>query len=190
MAIEHLLSVADYLDYVAHLPPDAPVPELMNGRFVVAARPALRHARFQRDVLTAIAAFIHNHQLPGEILPEVEVVLDDFSIVVPDLAYCSATNPAQRLTDERIYGPPEVIGEIASPSTRLYDLQEKFLAYLRVGVQEYWVIDPYRPAGDRFWIYSRIEHDPDSQMPTFRRLEGGPSASRFFAGIVFDPSLV
>lgn len=189
MAIQHLLSVADYHDYVAHLPPDAPVPELMNRRFVVAARPVLNHARYVRDILQTIGSYIQSNQLAGEVFPEVEVVLDTFTVVVPDIVFVAPGGLA-KLAPERITGAPDFVCEITSPSAASYDAHEKFLAYLRAGVCEYWLVDPAAPSDARFTVYERIAQHPASHMPTFQLVGHDPAASRIFPGLAIDPGLL
>ncbi len=46
------------------------------------------------------------------------------------------------LTDSRIVGAPDLVIEIASPSTAGYDRREKQDAYAQTGVREYWITDP------------------------------------------------
>ncbi len=43
---------------------------------------------------------------------------------------------------EGLYGPPDLVVEIASPSTATYDRDKKLHAYERGGVLEYWIADP------------------------------------------------
>lgn len=190
MAIEQLYTVAEYDDYVRRLPPEAPNTELINGRLVVAARPVRRHARYQRELLGAINTYIREHQLPGEVLPEFEVLMDEHTLLIPDLAYIIEDSPLGRMTEERLYGAPEWACEIASPSTRANDEQEKYLAYLRAGVREYWQVDPDRPAGQRFQLYERVEEGTISGKPTYRPFDGGPAASCLFPGIIIDANLL
>jgi Uma2 family endonuclease len=190
MVIEQLLNVADYDDYVRHLPPEAPLPELMNGRFVVVARPTRRHMHYAQQLFLAIDAYLRAHQRAGEILTEFEIVLDEHTVLVPDLAYIEANSPRGRMTEERLYGAPDLVCEILSPSTRVYDVQDKYLAYLRAGVREYWLVDPDGPAGERFILFARIEEGTASTKPAYRRIAGGPAAARILPGIALDTALL
>ncbi len=38
--------------------------------------------------------------------------------------------------------PTDLVIEVASPSTAIYDRHEKYTLYARVGVPEYWIADP------------------------------------------------
>ncbi|HEY7349844.1 MAG TPA: Uma2 family endonuclease [Ktedonobacterales bacterium] len=190
MAIEQLRTVADYYAYVDSLPPESPKTELINGRIVVAARPVIRHARYLRDILEAINVYIRTHHLAGEVFPEIEIVLDEHTILVPDILYTETNSPLSRLASERLYGAPEWVCEILSPSTQANDEQDKYLAYLKAGVREYWLVDPDAPAGGRFRLFERVAEGPTSGMPAFQRIEGGPVNSRLFPGIKIDEGLL
>ncbi|MDA3940128.1 MAG: Uma2 family endonuclease [Spirochaetia bacterium] len=61
------------------------------------------------------------------------------TVVQPDISvFCDKT----KLDDRGGNGAPDLIIEILSPSTASKDLKEKFFLYERVGVKEYWVVDP------------------------------------------------
>ena len=156
-----------------------------------AARPSRRHMRYMRFILKSLESYIDSHQLKGELLLEFEVALDAHTILIPDLAYRSEESTLGRMTEQRLYGAPEFACEIASPSTRLIDAQEKFLAYLRAGVKEYWITDPDNSSGKRFILYERIEGKTDTDLPTFQEIAGNdPTQSRMFPGIQIEASLL
>ncbi|MHB1702308.1 MAG: Uma2 family endonuclease, partial [Acidobacteriaceae bacterium] len=62
--------------------------------------------------------------------------------------------------DKRIIGVPTLVVEILSPSTASHDFVRKMNLYQRIGVPEYWIIDPiltsinvYRHDGERLlWM--------------------------------------
>ncbi|MCF6336101.1 MAG: Uma2 family endonuclease [Spirochaetales bacterium] len=61
------------------------------------------------------------------------------TVVQPDISvFCDET----KLDDRGANGAPDLIIEILSPSTASKDLKEKFFLYERVGVKEYWIVDP------------------------------------------------
>lgn len=74
-------------------------------------------------------------RLPGGFITD-----DDVDTVVqPDISvFCDE----EKLDDRGGNGAPDLIIEILSPSTASKDLKEKFFLYERVGVKEYWVVDP------------------------------------------------
>jgi len=188
MAIVQLYTLSDYEALTERLAPELPTPELIDGRIVMpAARPSRRHMRYVREVLGTINSYIRDHQLAGEILPEFEVMLDAYTVPVPDLMYAIEEKPAEK----RIYEPPVFVCEIASPSTRITDAQEKFLVYLRAGVKEYWIVDPDNPAGKRFTLYERAGGTSETDPLMFQEIAGNdPTQSRTFPGIQIETALL
>jgi Uma2 family endonuclease len=64
--------------------------------------------------------------------------------VEPDLLYVSRERAPLILTQKHFTGAPDIVVEIASPSTRRRDSTIKLRLYERSGVPEYWVVDPDR----------------------------------------------
>lgn len=61
------------------------------------------------------------------------------TVVQPDISvFCNK----KKLDDKGAIGAPDLIVEILSPSTAAKDLREKFYLYEKVGVKEYWIVDP------------------------------------------------
>ncbi|MEQ1898500.1 MAG: transposase [Vicinamibacterales bacterium] len=75
-----------------------------------------------------------------------------FDVVEPDLLYMSNERAAQILTDLNVQGVPELVLEIASPSTRRRDASLTRALYDRTGVSESWIVEP---TGDRVRAYRR-----------------------------------
>jgi Uma2 family endonuclease len=63
----------------------------------------------------------------------------DDTVVEPDITV--VCDPA-KLDDRGCKGPPDMVIEIASPSTARYDRVVKFNKYREAGVREYWIADP------------------------------------------------
>ncbi len=59
----------------------------------------------------------------------------------PDISYLAAEHMS-RLKERGIEGPPDIVVEALSPSTRRYDLTIKLPLYLEYGVREVWIVDP------------------------------------------------
>ncbi len=52
-----------------------------------------------------------------------------------------------------IYGVPDMVVEVLSPSTRVRDLTVKKDAYETNGVKEYWIVDPYMKTVDVYVLH-------------------------------------
>jgi Uma2 family endonuclease len=75
-------------------------------------------------------------------LPENGETADDkiTTVVCPDIiVVCDES----KLSDDRCCtGAPDLVVEIASPSTSHYDMHRKYELYERHGVLEYWIVEP------------------------------------------------
>jgi Uma2 family endonuclease len=65
----------------------------------------------------------------------------------PDLLFIAQEN-LERLTDDRLIGPADLIVEVISEDSVRRDRDDKFREYSEAGVREYWIIDP-RPGKQR-----------------------------------------
>ena len=128
-------------DYDA-LPEDARA-ELIDGQFYDLGE---AHSGHQ-----AVAGFIYreflNHVLKngGDCVPflPIDVVLDndDKTVVCPDVAIVCDRS---KLKNGRLFGAPDFVLEVLSPSTRKKDMHLKLHKYSNAGVREYWMVDPVK----------------------------------------------
>jgi Uma2 family endonuclease len=71
------------------------------------------------------------------------VRVDEQTYVIPDAVFVSRERRAI-IGAMELAGAPDLIVEILSPSTRRRDLMTKRALFARIGVREYWLIDPDR----------------------------------------------
>jgi len=115
--------------------------ELLDGELYVSAAPSKRHQR----LLGRLYRLIYDHVGPGGLgevfFAPVDVWLSDTDRTQPDLVYLSSERLS--LYGERILqGAPDLLVEVASPSTRMADLVAKRTRFESNGVREYWIADP------------------------------------------------
>lgn len=115
--------------------------ELIDGEVIRKSAPAPIHQRISRTIAFAMHQHVTQHQL-GEILyAPIDVFLDDNNAPQPDIVFVGA-NQADIVTNDGIEGVPTLVVEIISPSSIVRDRKDKYAVYERVGVPEYWLIDP------------------------------------------------
>src|SRR5690348_782967 len=115
--------------------------EVIRGELFVSPAPKIPHQRMVRELLVQLHDYLTRHNL-GEVLPgPFEVQFTDDSAVQPDLLVVLDTQRS-RLTPERHHGPPALVIEIISYSSKRTDRLQKRALYLEEGVSEYWVVDP------------------------------------------------
>jgi Uma2 family endonuclease len=138
------------------LPDDGLRHEIIHGDHYVTASPVTRHQRISGRLLVALQSYLDAHP-SGEVFhAPFDVVMSFHDVVVPDLIYVSHSR-AHLVTTKNLQGAPDLVIEILSPSTRPRDEHLKRDLYERVGVEEYWLVDPdhnvvtiYRREGSRF----------------------------------------
>ena len=70
---------------------------------------------------------------------DVQLDCDDKTVVQPDvLVVCDRS----KYKNGRVFGAPDLVIEVLSPSTRRKDMQLKMYKYSEAGVREYWMVDP------------------------------------------------
>jgi Uma2 family endonuclease len=69
------------------------------------------------------------------------VVLQRDTVAVPDAVFVAARN-ARIVEREGVFGSPDLIVEVLSPSTARIDRTRKSRLYARAGVKHYWLLDP------------------------------------------------
>jgi Uma2 family endonuclease len=83
----------------------------------------------------------------------------------PDLLFV-AEEHSERLKENYLDGPADLVIEITSPESRLRDRGEKFAEYELGGVKEYWLIDPERKEVDFYRLDERGRYrltEPDRE---------------------------
>jgi Uma2 family endonuclease len=123
------------------LPDDGLRHELIDGVHYVTASPVTRHQRILRRLAVEIELWLRDHPTGEMFFAPLDVVLSRHDVVVPDLIYISAAR-SEGLEAKGLFAAPDLAVEILSPSTRRRDETLKRQLYDRVGVAEYWLIDP------------------------------------------------
>ncbi len=155
--------------------PDEPRCELLYGSLVLTPSPVVRH----QHVVVHLLQILHGHARKGEglaLVAPLDVRLADHSIVQPDLIFVSAER--REILRERIFGAPDLLVEVLSPSTARRDLGEKLKLYAESAVAEYWLVDP---EGETFEFLENRDGVFVVRLP-----EDGIYRSRVVAGLTLD----
>lgn len=123
-------------------PEDGKRHELIDGEHYVTPSPSTRHQRLLGNLYYLIRGWLETQPVGTVFFAPYDVVFSEFDVVEPDLLYLSAARAAEVVTPQHVRGVPELVVEIASRGTRRRDETIKRRLYERVGVDEYWVVDP------------------------------------------------
>jgi Uma2 family endonuclease len=133
------LTVAD-LDLT---PDDGCRYELDDGVLVVSPAPVTIHQR----VLHRLEVLLEAACPPEfEVLPGPGVEMSEIQYRIPDLVVVRSASIG--VADKNVTRPPELVVEIASPSTASYDRGRKKTIYAQFGIPAYWIVvpDPDQPS--------------------------------------------
>lgn len=135
-------------------PEDGKRHELIDGVHYVTASPGLGHQELLGRLYLAIGNFLVGRRHLGRVfLSPLEVVLSYDDVVEPDLLFV-AGDQQDILTEANVQGPPALVVEILSPSTRRRDEGIKRKLFEEKGIREYWIVDP---KGLRVTVFRRTD---------------------------------
>jgi Uma2 family endonuclease len=114
--------------------------ELVYGVVREPAMPNYQHQRIATRLIARLHAHVEQTGI-GEVLAPMDVVLDDKEalVVQPDIVFVSRDRLAT--IKERIWGAPDLVIEILSPSSAMRDRTIKVGWFRQYGVRECWLID-------------------------------------------------
>ncbi len=129
--------------------------ELINGHLVGRKSPSIRHQELVGNVLMAIKIFTRKKQLGKVFSAPLDTVLDDGNAYHPDVLFVKKDR--YHILDEKeevVIGAPDLVVEILSKGTAIYDKGAKKDIYEKYGVREYWLIEPRNKSIE---IYAFVE---------------------------------
>jgi Uma2 family endonuclease len=159
-----------YDDYLL-FPDDGRRHELIDGEHYVTPAPSLRHQEISKRLFLALSDYLRARPLGQLFYAPVDVVPTEVDVVEPDLLYVSNEHTA--ILGDPVRGAPDLVIEIVSPGSRRTDEVVKRKLYERVGVREYWVVDPeleivkvYRRDDERFTRAGESSRDEGHSLGT------------------------
>lgn len=173
------MSLAEFLA----LPEDDNLPvkyELEFGELVEVTRPRFEHNELAHELEHAIRVYVRQHRL-GRVSGDILVILDEEKDLTyaPDIVFV-ATEHLDRIREGRVYGAPELVVEILSPTTAERDTGIKRRIYHAYGVQWYWLVDMERQTVEEYrWM-------PEGYLLTQIVLHGEVFRPKLFPDLTID----
>ena len=141
------------------LPEGAPY-QLIGGELIMVPAPNPRHQIILGNIVEKVRQFTKG--LGITLFSPVDVYLGEEDAYQPDMIFISKQRQ-EIVKQDGIYGAPDLVVEILSPSTAYYDIKKKFKVYERYGVKEYWIVDPEMKGVDVFLLKSNGEFELSSK---------------------------
>ena len=178
---------ATYIAYRA-LPEDAPRYEIIAGAGSLTPSPNRYHQLVSARLYKRLSDFVEANELGEVYYAPFDVILSENDVVNPDILFVARARLAI-IHYEGVFGPPDLVVEIISPTSTRRDLEQKLALYARYGVREYWIADPASQTVD-IWISAGAPLDTRQVLAGEGTLVSGilPGLeipmSRIFAGLL------
>ena len=126
------------MNHIATNQDEHTIVEKIEGREVLMSpRPAIKHQIIAGNIHHIFRRYLKGKRCKAFFEPD--VFLDEQNNFVPDvLIVCDR----DKIKPNGIYGAPDLVVEILSPSTAAKDKGIKKAVYEKTGVKEYWIVDP------------------------------------------------
>jgi Uma2 family endonuclease len=157
--------------------------ELIMGKiFNMSPAPSSQHQHITVAISSSIYQFLRNKPCKVFSAP-FDVLLPDSSgvkntVVQPDITV--VCDPS-KITKEGCNGAPDLVVEVISKSSVKKDLHEKYGIYEKVGVKEYWIVQP----NDRSLIIFRLD-ESGHYLPSKPITKGDKATSTVLPGLEID----
>lgn len=157
------------------LPDDGNRYEVIDGVLYTTTAPSTFHQWIVRQIVRTLFAQIDDQGVGVTLWAPIGVFMPGCDPVQPDILVVRTAH-LSIIRDRRIYGVPDLIVEVVSPSNSEQDLEIKRNAYARAAVPEYWIVRPAErdvivcsapdPATDLFKNVDTISPDGVLTSPT------------------------
>ena len=157
--------------------------EVIDGNLLIAPAPDTWHQHWLNDLNLMVTQFVRKKKLGQTFIAPIDVILDDENTVQPDLVFVSSSR-SDMIQRCGVFGVPDLLVEIVSPSSVHRDRYDKKDLYARFGVKEYWIGDPANQSLEILTLKSgRYELHCAAEV-------SGKLTSIVLAGLEFDLSQV
>lgn len=114
--------------------------EVVDGELLVSPSPNERHQTFTVRLTVQLAVHVEQHEAGRVFAAPFDVILSETNVVQPDVLFVAHERVADVLRERGVFGAPDLVVEVLSPSTEARDRQGKLVAYQRAGVSEHWLV--------------------------------------------------
>ena len=118
--------------------------ELIEGKIYMMASPNVGHQNIAGEIYRKLGNYLEGKTCKAFISP-LDVVLFEKvrkksqNVFQPDVfVVCDP----KKISKDRIYGAPDLVFEVVSPSSDTHDYFKKYVLYMKYGVKEYWILNP------------------------------------------------
>lgn len=160
-------------EQVLALPDDGKRYELVSGELVVTPAPRRLHQRTVAALYRQLYQWVSTTGMGEVLFSPADLTLGEAEVLQPDL-FVTRESGSGRSEDWSDISALQLVVEVLSPGTAIYDRQLKRRRYQQAGVPEYWIVDPdarlierWRPDDVRPEVLTgRLTWRPTADSPT------------------------
>ena len=130
-------TLADYMQL-----PEGAKYQLIKGEIIEMPSPTDTHQKILLFLTLKLGNYLMKNNIGVMRFAPLDVHLDDENVFQPDLLFIANEN--KHIIKDRVYGAPDMVLEVLSPSTAYYDWEDKKEIYAKYGVKEYWIVNPQK----------------------------------------------
>ena len=163
------------VDVYRLLPEGTPI-QVIQNQFYMSPSPRFDHFSVSREIFRNLDTYVTQNDLGEVIYAPVDVYLGNSNAVQPDVFFISNDNK-HFIKEDGVYGAPDLIIEVLSPSNRNTDLTKKKAVYEQFGVIEYFIVDPADKSVLSYYLKDGKYADPKKQKAKFTSKQLGKTFS-------------
>lgn len=123
--------------------------ELIDGKLVaMSPRPAVNHNRVCGNIFNIFKNYLNGKECEP-FSDGVDLYLSEKDRFIPD--FMVVCDP-DKIKPNGVYGAPDLVAEVLSPSTSRNDKTRKKDIYAQCGVREYWIVSPEAKFIDQYLL--------------------------------------
>ena len=125
------------------------IQELHWGQVVNLARPKMGHVKLRYRLITLLGPKAESFGVVGSGIGF--RALSEYELRAADVAFVSRERWDSADNNDNLYGSPELVIEILSPSNTKGEMREKAALFLSTGAEEFWIVDANRKSVTVMW---------------------------------------
>ena len=153
------------VDVYRLLPEGTPI-QVIQNQFYMSPSPRFDHFSIAKEIFLQLHAYVTQKNIGEVIYAPVDVYLGTKNAIQPDVFFLSNANK-HFIKEDGIYGAPDLIVEVLSPSNKNTDLIKKKAVYEQFGVREYFIVDPADKSVLGYYMKDGKYADPKKQKAKF-----------------------
>jgi Uma2 family endonuclease len=134
--------------------PEGTLCQLINNKLIISPAPLDIHQVVLGEIYLEIGFYLRKNKIGQIRIAPYDVHFSKQNILHPDLLFLMNDN-LNKVEKNELYGAPDLVIEVLSPSTSQLDYEEKKIVYERFGVHEYFIIDPNSKSVESFFLKNK-----------------------------------